>query len=342
MSLEFEHVPVMLDEVVELMRPVPAGWALDATVGAGGHAEAVLDACAQLKLLGIDKDPAAVEAATARLDHFKGRAVVRSAGFEDMARVLAGLPGAPDGAGSLSAALFDLGVSSPQVDIAARGFSYRYDAPLDMRMAPDQERSAYEVVNMTSAAELAELLRRGGEERYARLVARAIVGSRPVTTTGELAEVVRRAVPGRSRRRGDPSKRTFQAVRVAVNDELENLASALPAAIGALVPGGRCMVIAYHSGEDRLSKAVMAAAVSGGCRCPKGLPCGCGASPTALAVTRGALRPSAVEVQRNPRASSARLRCVERTRTAGGTGLGGWGLGGWGLGGWGLGGDGSL
>jgi len=309
MCSAFMHQAVMVDEVTALLRPVPAGVVLDATVGAGGHAAAVLRTHPGIRVVGIDRDPTAVDAAAAALAPFGDRAVVERARFDDLAEVLRrSAPGEP-----VSGVLFDLGVSSPQLDEPARGFSYRAEAPLDMRMDPGQSRTAAEVVNATDEAELARLFAEHGEGRFARRIARAVVAARPLRTTSELAEVVRNAIPAAARRTGGhPARRVFQAVRVAVNDELDVLSRALPEAVSVLAPGGRCLVIAYHSGEDRLVKRAFAQAVSGGCVCPPGLPCTCGAVPLGHLVFRGARRPSPAEVARNRRAESARLRAFER------------------------------
>lgn len=305
----FTHQPVMVDEVVALFAPVPDGVLLDATVGGGGHAAAVLQAHSGLQLIGLDRDPAAVRAARATLAPFAQRSVVVQARFDALGDVLGG-----QGAGRpLTGVLFDLGVSSPQLDEAGRGFSYRHQAPLDMRMDPTRGPSAKDVVNTIDEAELARLLAEHGEGRFARRIARAVVAARPISTTTELAEVVRGAIPAAARRSGGhPARRAFQAIRVAVNDELDVLARALPDALERLAPGGRCVAIAYHSGEDRLVKAAFARAVTGGCVCPPGLPCTCGAVPLGRLLFRGARRPAPAEVARNRRAESARLRAFER------------------------------
>ncbi len=217
------------------------------------------------------------------------------------------------------AVFFDLGVSSHQLDVAARGFSYREPGPLDMRMDPGQPMTAAELVNSASEAELASLFAESGEDRFARRIARFIVERRPLHTTSELAEAVAAAVPVAARRRGHPARRVFQALRIAVNEELGQLGDALDDAIDLLVPGGRCVVLAYHSGEDRLVKARFVHAATGGCTCPPGLPCSCGAVASVRLLTRGARKASAAEVAANPRAESARLRAVERLADAGGT-----------------------
>lgn len=307
MAREFEHEPVMVGEVLALFAPVPAGLVVDATVGGGGHAAALLGARPDLRLLGLDRDPAAVTAARRRLAPFGERVEVRHARFSALPDLVA-QSGAP-----VSGLLFDLGVSSPQLDVAARGFSFRGDAPLDMRMDPTAGPSAADLVNGAAVEELARLFAANGEGRLARRLARAVVAARPITTTGELADVVAAAVPAPARRRGHPARRVFQALRIAVNEELDELAAVLPVALDLLAPGGRLVVISYHSGEDRLVKAAFAEAERGGCTCPPGLPCVCGARPVHRLVFRGARKPSPGEVEWNHRAESARLRAVERT-----------------------------
>jgi 16S rRNA (cytosine1402-N4)-methyltransferase len=308
----FRHAPVMVGEVVELFAPVPPGVVVDATVGGGGHAGALLAAHPHITVVGLDRDEAAVAAATAALRRFGDRATVVRARFDQLRSTLREM-----GHETVSGALFDLGVSSPQLDDPGRGFSYRADAPLDMRMDRSQPRTAADVVNEASEEELARILRDYGDERYARRIARAIVAARPLSTTGELAAVIRDAVPAPARRRGGhPARRTFQALRIEVNDELRILRPALDDAIAVLVPGGRCVALSYHSGEDRVVKAAFRDAVTGGCTCPPGLPCVCGAVPRARYVVRGARRPSRAEVARNPRAESARLRAIEKLAVA--------------------------
>jgi 16S rRNA (cytosine1402-N4)-methyltransferase len=309
MSPAFAHDPVMVEEVLGLLHPVPPGVVVDATAGGAGHAAALLAAEAHLRVLGIDRDPAAVEASRTRLAEFGDRAVVVHARFDALGEAVA----SSGIGGPVSGVLFDLGVSSPQLDEAGRGFSYRLDAPLDMRMDPSGGLTAGELLDTMTEAELTRLLAAHGEGRFARRIARALIAARPLRTTGQLAEVVRAAIPAAARRTGGhPARRAFQALRVAVNDELGALERALPEALGLLTPGGRCVAISYHSGEDRLVKAAFARAVSGGCVCPPGLPCTCGAVPEGRLVFRGARRPSPAEVARNRRAESARLRAFER------------------------------
>lgn len=309
MDQEFSHVPVMSVEVVELLAPVPRGVVVDATVGGGGHSAAILSAHPGLSVLGLDRDPAAVAASTARLARFGGRARVTQARFDRIGQLTAGLDTPVVGA------LFDLGVSSPQLDRPERGFSYRRPGPLDMRMDPSASLTAAEVVNTYPESRLAELFRASGEGRWAGRIARAIVAARPVRDTGALAEVVAAGVPAAHRRRGNPASRVFQALRIEVNEELSVLAAALVQLPGILAPRGRVIVLSYHSGEDRMVKAHLAAWATGGCTCPPGLPCVCGARPVARLLNRGARRPGASEVAANPRAASARLRAAEMLPT---------------------------
>lgn len=329
MAQRFEHEPVMVEEVVDLFRPVPPGVVVDATVGGGGHAAALLDAHPHLGVLGLDRDPDALAAAGDRLRRFGDRVALRHARFGDLADEVAAAETAggrawPAAAGAapsapaapwVSGVLLDLGVSSPQLDRPERGFSYRQEGPLDMRMDPTTGSSALDLVNGAGADELARLFAANGEGRLARRIARAVVAARPIATTTELADVVAAAVPAAHRRRGHPARRVFQALRTAVNEEPDELAAALPAALERLSVGGRLVVISYHSGEDRVVKRVLADAATGGCTCPPGLPCACGARPRHRLVFRGSRSPSAHEVARNHRAESARLRAAERTTT---------------------------
>jgi 16S rRNA (cytosine1402-N4)-methyltransferase len=316
MSQAFPHQPVMASEVVAFLAPVPPGLVVDATLGGAGHAAAILDAHPQLRVLGIDRDPAAVAAALPELARFGARAVVRQARFDEVGGLVQRLQteaGVPAGQQGLSGALFDLGVSSPQLDVAGRGFSYRQDAPLDMRMDPTSGRTAADVVNEFDEDTLTALFVENGERRFARRIARAIIASRPHTATGELADVVRAAIPAATRRTGGhPARRVFQAIRIAVNEELDQLNRALDDTLDLLRTGGRCVVISYHSGEDRLVKAKFVNASTGGCVCPPGLPCVCGATPGYRLVVRGSRRPSPDEVVRNRRSEAARLRVIER------------------------------
>jgi len=304
----------MLTRVLDLLGPAlsaPTAVVVDATVGLGGHAEAMLAAHPELRLIGLDRDPAALERSAARLAAFGPRVTLVHTRYDALPRVL-------DEAGvrRLDAALFDLGVSSLQLDEDARGFAYSRDTPLDMRMDPTSTRTAADVVNTYPVADLTRVLRVYGEERFARRIAEAIVRERPLASSARLAELVRAAVPAATRRTGGhPAKRTFQALRIEVNEELTVLEAALPAAIAALRVGGRVAVLSYHSLEDRMVKRVLAAgAVSSA---PPDLPIVPDeAQPTLRLLTRGAESPSEDEAASNPRATSARLRAAERIREA--------------------------
>jgi 16S rRNA (cytosine1402-N4)-methyltransferase len=309
---EFSHLPVMVREVVELLLPVPTGLVIDATVGGAGHAAAVLDARPDLSLLGIDRDATAVSVARARLARFGERAVVEHGGFEDMAR-LAAQHGDSHGNTDVSGVLMDLGVSSHQLDRAERGFSYRFEAPLDMRMDAKQTLTAATVVNDYDEAELADIIFRFGEERFARRIARQIVAGRPLATTTDLVDAIKRAIPAPARRRGGhPARRAFQAIRMEVNRELPNLADGLDESVHLVGPGGRVLVLAYHSLEDRLVKQTFAAWTGVADDVPAKLPVEATRNAIARLVNRKPLRPSAEEIARNHRAESARLRAVER------------------------------
>jgi 16S rRNA (cytosine1402-N4)-methyltransferase len=309
MTQEFDHTPVMVAEVVSMLEPVPAGVLVDATVGGGGHAAALLAAFAEHELVGVDADEAAVAESTERLSRFGDRARVVKARFDELAVVVRALaPGRP-----VAGVLFDLGVSSPQLDRPERGFSYRFDGPLDMRMDRSRGATAADLVNTLGVAELTRLFADNGEGRFARPLAEGIVASRPIGTTSRLVQVIERSLPSVARKRaGHPAKRVFQALRIEVNEELDVLAAGLESALGMLAPGGRCVVLSYHSGEDRLVKQRFMRAASGGCVCPADLPCVCGAVGTVRVLTRGARLPSSAETARNPRAASARLRAAER------------------------------
>jgi 16S rRNA (cytosine1402-N4)-methyltransferase len=308
------HVPVMLAEVVALLAPaLRAGGdrsctLVDCTLGAGGHAEALLAACPQARLIGIDRDPQALALARERLAAYADRVTFVEAVFDELPDILARL-----GQSYVQGVLLDLGLSSLQIDDAARGFAYAVDAPLDMRMGR-QGRTAAEIVNTYSAAELAAVLRRFGEEPYADRIARRIVSARaeaPFATSGRLVQVIGEAIPTGRRRAGHPAKRTFQALRIEVNQELAALESVLPHAVAALDVGGRIAVLAYHSLEDRLVKQVLSAGARD--RAPRGLPVvPAGLGPELRLLTRGAERPGAAEVASNPRAASARLRAAMR------------------------------
>ncbi len=303
----FAHQPVMVGEIVEIFAPVPPGWVLDATLGGAGHAAALLAAHPHLRILGLDRDADALRAAWERLGPFGDRARTAHVRFDHLDDAMEALS-----VPQLSGALFDLGVSSPQLDRPERGFSYRHEAPLDMRMDQRERWTAADIVNGYDEGHLADVLRRHGDERFATRIARAIVAARPLETTTQLAEVVVGAIPAAARRTGGhPAKRTFQALRIELNDELGVLPDALDAAIAATEPGGRVAVLSYHSGEDRIVKERMRLAQTGGCVCPPELPCVCDAVQT-VRVLRVPKQPSPAEREANPRARSARLRAVER------------------------------
>lgn len=312
MEGEFPHLPVMGREVVELLLPVPPGLIVDGTVGGGGHAALLLEARPDIRVLGIDRDAEAVAAARTSLARFGGRAEVVHGGFERMRDVI------PHDEEEVMGVLLDLGVSSPQLDRPDRGFSYRFDAPLDMRMDAAQALTAAAVVNDYTQEELADLIFRYGEERYARRIARAIVARRPLATTRDLVDAIVAAIPGPARRRGGhPARRTFQAIRMEVNKELPNLAEGLDASVHRVGPGGRVLVLAYHSLEDRIVKERFrdwaGETVPELPHFPVEEP---GRTRAVRVLTRRALRPSADEVAQNPRSKSARLRAVERLPTA--------------------------
>ncbi|MGA9760855.1 MAG: 16S rRNA (cytosine(1402)-N(4))-methyltransferase RsmH [Gaiellaceae bacterium] len=304
-----DHVPVLADEVRELLAVRPGETAVDATFGAGGHARLLAaDLRGEGKLIAIDRDPAV----RPYFESFRRRAGVQARLLHgDFADVLERL--AENGVRA-DAVLLDLGVSSMQIDRPERGFSYAVDAPLDMRMDPSEEYSARDLVNEASAKEMEKIFRRFGEERYARSIARAIVERRrreEITRTSELVETIRGAIPAPARfGEGHPAKRVFQALRIAVNDELESLADALPSALELLRPGGRLAVISFHSLEDRIVKRFLRAKEHG-CICPPDFPiCTCGHEAEMRLLGRKAIRPSPRELAINPRAASARLRAA--------------------------------
>ena len=308
---EADHVPVLAAEVRELLAVRPGETVVDATFGAGGHARLLAeDLAGSGKLVAIDRDPGA----RAYFDRFKAQAGVDVRFLRgDFALVLAQLAANDVKADAI---LLDLGVSSMQVDRPERGFSYATDAPLDMRMDPSSEPTAAAIVNTWDERELVTIFRRYGEERYAAPIARAIVRRRsqtPFTRTGELVDVIKLAIPTPARfGEGHPAKRVFQALRIAVNNELGALEAALPAALEMLRPDGRLAVISFHSLEDRIVKRFVAEQAKG-CTCPPDFPvCICGKTPTLRSLTRKPVRPSPGEVEANPRSASARLRAAVR------------------------------
>jgi 16S rRNA (cytosine1402-N4)-methyltransferase len=303
-----EHVPVLASELVTLLDPRPGETAIDCTFGGGGHARLVAERLGvDGMLVCIDRDPAAQRRFEELEDEVECQVRFMRANFADALAELAreGL--------RADLVYMDLGISSLQLEAAERGFSYTYDAPLDMRMDPDADLSAAEVVNDWPPERIAATLREHGEERHARAIAREIVRRRPHRTTADLVEAIRAAVPPAYRfGRGHPAKRTFQAIRIAVNEELDSVDRALPAAWGLLREGGRLGVISFHSLEDRRSKRFLADRARG-CVCPPELPvCQCGRLPEAEPLTRRALAPTPEEVERNPRSHSARLRAARK------------------------------
>ncbi len=313
----YRHVPVLLGRVLELLAPAltaPGAVVVDATLGMGGHAEALLIAHPQARLIGIDRDTDALALATTRLAPFETRTTLVHAVYDQLPVVLAEL-----GLSTVDGVLFDLGVSSLQLDEVDRGFSYAHDAPLDMRMDATTGKTAADVVNTYSAAEIARVLRVYGEERFASRIANAIVQERsrqPLVSGARLAELVRDSIPAATRRTGGhPAKRTFQALRIEVNAELAALERAVPAAVAAVSVGGRVVVLSYQSLEDRLVKQVFAAgaASTSPSELPVELP---DHAPRLRLLTRGADQASADEIAANPRAASVRLRGIERIRAA--------------------------
>lgn len=311
------HDPVMVTRIVELLAPAlsrPGSVYVDCTLGLAGHARAVLEAAPQARLVGIDRDPDALEVARERLGDLAERAVLVRAVHDEIEEVLAGL-----GIAGADAVLADLGLSSLQIDRAERGFAYRVDSPLDMRMDPDGGVTAADILNSWSAADIARILRRYGEERFADRIATAIVAERdrqPFTASARLVDVIAAAIPAAARHSGGhPAKRTFQALRIEVNDEMRGLARFLPAAIGSLRVQGRIAVLAYHSLEDRQVKQVLADLASD--RAPRDMPVVPEhLRPELQLLTRGAERPGQEEIENNPRAASARLRAAQRIKEA--------------------------
>jgi 16S rRNA (cytosine1402-N4)-methyltransferase len=318
------HVPVMLRRCVALLAPAlvePGSVVVDATLGMGGHSEALLEECPAATLVGIDRDPQALALAGRRLAPFGARVRLVHAVYDTIPDVLADLLddlGVPQ----VQGVLFDLGVSSLQLDEVDRGFAYSVDAPLDMRMDPTAGRTAADILNTYDVPALARVLREYGEERFALRIAKAVVRERervPFTTSARLVDVVRANVPAATRRvGGNPAKRTFQALRIEVNGELEILGRAVPAAVDALAVGGRIVVLAYHSLEDRIAKRVLAAGAAS--TAPPGLPVEPPEhAPRLRLLTRGAETASPAEIEENPRAASVRLRAAERIRPGGAT-----------------------
>jgi 16S rRNA (cytosine1402-N4)-methyltransferase len=307
------HLPVMADRCMELLRPRPGGVYVDATLGLGGHAERLLQQSAPSgRVIGLDRDPAALARARERLATLAPqRLLTVAASFADLAEVVADL-----GVERVDGVLYDLGVSSLQLDEAERGFSYRVDAPLDMRMDPTRGPTAADILNTYPRAELTRVFREHGEERFAPRIARFVDEARrraPVRTTGELVDLVKAAIPAAARRRGPhPARRVFQALRIEVNGELTALAESLPQAIELLAPGGRVVVLAYHSLEDRIVKRTFVAAATGREEAPPLLAPPAAPAPRLAVLTRRPETPGMDEVAANPRAESAKLRAAEK------------------------------
>lgn len=318
-TTEFSHVPVLAEEVLFYLEPRAGGIWLDGTLGGGGHARLVLEASApEGRLIGLDRDPEALAAAGRELNRFGERAQLRQGNFAELEQHLDAL-----GVERVDGILLDLGVSSHQLDSPGRGFSFREDGPLDMRMNPGLGATAADVVAQADVGELQRIFRDYGEERWASRIAREIArvrGETPIETTGQLAELVCRTVPGgRIPQRIHPATRVFQALRIHVNGELDSLRSGLAAAQRRLRVGGRLVVISFHSLEDRMVKQAFRDAASG-CTCPPRLAiCVCGKQPSAVVLTRRGVRAGETEVAGNPRARSAVLRAIEMLSTQGDT-----------------------
>ncbi len=307
----YSHVPVLLEECIRGLNIRPDGVYVDGTLGRGGHSLEIAKRLTTGRLICIDRDQAALDAAPERLAGHMDRVTLAHGNFAELNTILDGL-----GVTRADGMLFDLGVSSPQLDDAARGFSYMQDAPLDMRMDQTDTLTARTVVNQWPQEELRRILYQYGEERYAPAIAGAIVrarGQAPIETTAELVEIIRSAMPAQAlREKQHPAKRTFQAIRIAVNDELGAVERVVPAAVDRLAPGGRLCVISFHSLEDRIVKTALAQAARG-CVCPPDFPvCVCGRKPQVKLVSRKPIEAGADELERNPRARSAKLRIAEK------------------------------
>ena len=310
--MEYTHVPVLLQPCIDGLNIKPDGIYVDGTLGRAGHSREIARRLTTGRLICIDRDMAAIEAAKHRLAEYMDRVTLVHSNFSEVSSVLQELS-----ISGVDGMLFDLGVSSPQLDEAERGFSYMHDAPLDMRMDRSSALTAHTVVNTWSMEELRRILFDYGEERYAPAIARAIVKAReqaPIETTLELVEIIRRALPAAAKReKQHPAKRSFQAIRIAVNDELGALPPMMTGAARHLNPGGRLCVITFHSLEDRIVKKTMQE-MAKGCTCPPDFPvCVCGNQPKVRLITRKPILPSAEELVENPRARSAKLRIAERT-----------------------------
>ncbi|MGI6527863.1 MAG: 16S rRNA (cytosine(1402)-N(4))-methyltransferase RsmH [Caldicoprobacterales bacterium] len=307
--MKFHHIPVLLKETLDYLKPKPGGIYVDGTMGGGGHSEEILKRIHPTgRLIGIDRDPAAIQAASRRLEAWSDCFTAVHGNYVDIRDILTQLSiDAVDGV------LLDLGVSSHQLDTPERGFSYHDDVRLDMRMDTTQEFSAYELINQSSLEELSQMIWEYGEERWAKRIAAFIVENRPLETTAQLVEVIKKAVPAAARRGGPhPARRTFQALRIAVNQELSLLEQAVRNAAEALKPGGRLCVITFHSLEDRIVKNTFRS-LNNPCTCPPGAPvCICGRTPVVDLITRKPLVPGQEELTANVRARSAKLRVCEK------------------------------
>ncbi len=303
----FKHTAVMLDEVLDVVDRIPSGIFLDATLGGASHTEQILERRTDIEVIAIDRDHLALEAARRRLDRFSERVRLFHDSFSSLEKIFN-----DEDFSSISGFLFDLGVSSPQLDNAERGFSYRFEGPLDMRMDVRQERTASSLLNHLDKFELQRIIEKNSDEKFAARIAASIVKNRPIRNTLEFAELVKKAIPAAARRRGGhPAKRTFQAIRMEVNAERDELIQGVTSSINRLGEKGCGIVISYHSGEDRIVKELFRNAVTGGCTCPSKLPCVCGA------VIKGQLPHSGLtaskdEIKENRRAKSARMRVLER------------------------------
>ena len=309
--MEFHHISVLLDECIDALHIRPDGIYLDGTLGGAGHSSQIAQRLTTGRLISVDRDPVALQVARERLAPWMDRVTLVHSNFREIDHILEDLH-----IDKVDGMLFDLGVSSPQLDDGARGFSYMADAPLDMRMDGGDSLTAWEVVNHWPREELRRILFEYGEERYAPLIAAAIErrrGEKTIDTTLELVDVIKSAMPGQAlREKQHPAKRSFQAIRIAVNDELNSVGDMMQAAIPRLNPGGRLAVITFHSLEDRIVKNAMAAAAKG-CTCPPEFPvCVCGHTPQVRVVTRKPIVSGAEELERNPRARSAKLRVAEK------------------------------
>ena len=304
--MNFHHVPVLFNETIEMLDCKPGDIIVDGTLGGGGHAQAILERILPGgTLIGIDRDPDALEAASRRLHKYQDSLITIHDNFANIESILDKL-----GVEAIAGMIMDLGVSSYQLDEGSRGFSYQSNALLDMRMDPTQELSAYDVVNQYDERRLAKIISQYGEERWAARIAKFIVSNRPIDTTEELTQVIKAAIPAKARRQGShPAKRTFQAIRIEVNKELEILEGAIESAVNKLKPGGRLCIITFHSLEDRIVKNTFRR-LQNPCTCPPDAPiCICGNQPLVKVITRKPIIPSEQEISQNPRSRSAARAC---------------------------------